>query len=59
MGDFSDNTAYQMAKGSLRGLNQKILDTKNHLKSAGGDGLSTTEPSGGAVATVRLSIQKV
>ena len=34
MGDFSENAAYQMAKGSLRGLNQKIIDIENHLKSA-------------------------
>ncbi len=33
-GDFSENAAYQLAKGRLRGLNQRILDTKSHLDSA-------------------------
>lgn len=33
-GDFSENVAYSIAKGRLRGLNQKILDIENHLKSA-------------------------
>lgn len=33
-GDFSENVAYQMAKGKLRGLNQRMLDIQNHLKSA-------------------------
>lgn len=33
-GDFSENVPYQIAKGRLRGLNQRILDTENHLKSA-------------------------
>lgn len=34
MGDFSENHAYQMAKGRLRGINQRILDIKDHLKRA-------------------------
>lgn len=34
MGDFSENAAYQIAKGQLRGLNQRILDTENLLKRA-------------------------
>lgn len=33
-GDFSENAAYQIAKGKLRGLNQKILEIENHLKRA-------------------------
>lgn len=33
-GDFSENAAYQIAKGRLRGLNQKMLDIENHLKTA-------------------------
>ncbi len=33
-GDFSENAGYQLAKGHLRGLNQRILDTENQLKSA-------------------------
>lgn len=33
-GDFSENAAYQIAKGKLRGINQKILDLANHLKIA-------------------------
>jgi transcription elongation GreA/GreB family factor len=34
MGDFSENAAYQIAKGRLRGLNQRILDTEDLLKRA-------------------------
>lgn len=33
-GDFSENAAYQIAKGKLRGLNQKILEIADHLKRA-------------------------
>lgn len=32
-GDFSDNPAYGMAKGRLRGINQRILDLENQLKN--------------------------
>ena len=34
MGDFSENAAYQIAKGRLRGLNQRMLDIEDHLKTA-------------------------
>lgn len=34
MGDFSENAAYQMAKGRLRGINQHILELGEQLKSA-------------------------
>jgi transcription elongation factor GreA len=34
MGDFSENAAYSIAKGKLRGLNQKILDIEDLLKRA-------------------------
>lgn len=34
MGDFSENAAYQLAKGRLRGINQRILETEDHLKFA-------------------------
>ncbi len=34
MGDFSENAAYQLAKGRLRGLNQKLMETEDHLKHA-------------------------
>ncbi len=34
MGDFSENAAYQMAKGRLRGINQRILDMQDHLSHA-------------------------
>jgi len=34
MGDFSENAGYQLAKGRLRGLNQRILDTENLLNRA-------------------------
>ena len=33
-GDFSENHAYQTAKGRLRSINQRILDIENHLKQA-------------------------
>lgn len=33
MGDFSENAAYQMAKGRLRGINQRILDLEKYLKT--------------------------
>jgi transcription elongation factor GreA len=33
-GDFSENAAYQIAKGKLRGMNQRILEIEDHLKSA-------------------------
>ena len=34
MGDFSENAAYQMAKGRLRGLNQRLLDLEEQIKLA-------------------------
>lgn len=34
MGDFSENAAYQLAKGRLRGLNQRMIDTKKLLSRA-------------------------
>lgn len=34
MGDFSENAGYQLAKSRLRGINQRIIDIENHLKSA-------------------------
>ena len=34
MGDFSENVGYQMAKGHLRNLNQRILDIEDTLKKA-------------------------
>jgi transcription elongation factor GreA len=34
MGDFSENAAYQIAKGRLRGLNQRMLDTADQLANA-------------------------
>jgi transcription elongation factor GreA len=34
MGDFSENAAYQIAKGRLRGLNQKMLETEDLIKRA-------------------------
>lgn len=34
MGDFSENTAYQMAKGRLRGINSAILRIGNQLNHA-------------------------
>jgi transcription elongation factor GreA len=34
MGDFSENAAYQIAKGRLRGLNQGMLDVEDQLAHA-------------------------
>jgi transcription elongation factor GreA len=33
-GDFSENHPYQLAKGRLRGINQRILEIEDHLKRA-------------------------
>jgi transcription elongation factor GreA len=33
-GDFSENAAYQIAKGRLRGINQRIIEIGNQLKRA-------------------------
>jgi len=33
-GDFSENAGYQMAKGRLRSLNQRILDLEEMIKNA-------------------------
>lgn len=34
MGDFSENAGYQLAKGRLRSLNQRILDLEDMIKKA-------------------------
>ncbi len=34
MGDFSENAGYQLAKGRLRGLNQRILELEVQLREA-------------------------
>jgi|WetSurMetagenome_2_1015567.scaffolds.fasta_scaffold00517_1 transcription elongation factor GreA len=34
MGDFSENAAYQIAKGRLRGLNQAMIDIEDQLAHA-------------------------
>lgn len=34
MGDFSENAGYQIAKGRLRGINQRILEIEDILKHA-------------------------
>lgn len=34
LGDFSENAAYQMAKGRLRGINQKILELEAKINHA-------------------------
>ncbi|OJI06865.1 hypothetical protein BK004_01865 [bacterium CG10_46_32] len=33
-GDFSENAEYQIAKGKLRGLNQRMLEIESHLNKA-------------------------
>jgi transcription elongation factor GreA len=34
MGDFSENAAYQIAKGRLRGLNQRMLEVEDQIARA-------------------------
>ncbi len=34
MGDFSENAGYQMAKGKIRGLNQRLLELEDRIKRA-------------------------
>ncbi len=34
MGDFSENAAYQIAKGRLRGVNQKVTDLQKQIEIA-------------------------
>lgn len=34
LGDFSENAEYQLAKGKLRGINQRILVLENQLRQA-------------------------
>ncbi len=34
LGDLSENAAYQIAKGRLRSINQRIIDLENHINSA-------------------------
>ncbi len=34
LGDFSENAEYQIAKGKLRGMNQRILELEDHLQHA-------------------------
>ncbi|MDD4901451.1 MAG: GreA/GreB family elongation factor [Patescibacteria group bacterium] len=34
LGDFSENAAYQIAKGRLRGVNQRILEIEDQLRRA-------------------------
>lgn len=34
MGDFSENAGYQLAKGRLRGINQRVLEIEDLLKKA-------------------------
>ncbi len=56
MGDFSENAAYQIAKGRLRGLNQRIMEIEDHLKYAK---IITPEKSGiiqlGSTVTIEQS----
>lgn len=34
MGDFSENAAYQISKGRLRGINERILDLEERVRKA-------------------------
>lgn len=42
MGDFSENAAYQIAKGKLRGINRRILELEDLIKRA-----EIIKPAGG------------
>jgi len=48
LGDLSENAGYQIAKGRLRGINQKILELEDHLNRA------VTIKSGKNIETVGL-----
>jgi transcription elongation factor GreA len=56
-GDFSENAAYQIAKGKLRGLNDRIIETEDILKRAviiergGNDGMIQL----GSIVTVEIN----
>jgi transcription elongation factor GreA len=56
-GDFSENHAYSLAKGRLRGLNQRILDIEDHLKKAEiiGTPADTAVVSLGCLVTVEVN----
>jgi len=59
MGDFSENAAYQLAKGRLRGINQRITDLENIIKQAdiisfGGD---SDQVNLGNLVTVKIDDQ--
>jgi len=43
LGDFSENTEYQMAKGRLRGINNSILKLENQLNQAQIINVGTTD----------------
>ncbi|MBL7058405.1 GreA/GreB family elongation factor [Patescibacteria group bacterium] len=57
MGDFSENHAYQMAKGRLRGINQQILDIEDHLKRSEiiNEGNKTNVVLLGSVITIEVN----
>ncbi|MFA6995074.1 MAG: GreA/GreB family elongation factor [Patescibacteria group bacterium] len=61
MGDFSENAGYQLAKGRLRGINQRILDIEEQLKFAeiiNGDGNNDTVRLGHLVTVETAKKQK-
>lgn len=59
MGDFSENAAYQIAKGKLRGLNNKILEIEARLNRAEviNPNADTSEVQLGHSVTVELNGQ--
>ena len=56
MGDFSENAAYQIAKGKLRGINQRIMELQYMLEHA--DIIEGGSPEGrvelGSIVTVDI-----
>lgn len=59
-GDFSENAAYQIAKGKLRGLNNRMLEVQEKLKRAIPieAGSETGKISIGSIVTVEVNGRK-
>jgi transcription elongation factor GreA len=57
MGDFSENVGYQVAKGRLRGLNQRILDVEDLLARA--EIIRPDKVTGVARLGHRVTIEKI
>ncbi len=60
LGDLSENAAYQMAKGKLRGINQRILELEDQLNYA--DIIDSSQNTGvvtlGSTVTIEINNKK-